>query len=63
MQRVVKSVEKTFTKIHITNRVDAIREFYTSWYLSITVAPVVLDTFQMPLINEHNNLLAFCLVN
>lgn len=63
LQRVIESLEKTLTQVHITDRVDGISEDHRAGELAVAIAPVVLDTFQMPLVDEDDDLLALRLVN
>ena len=58
-QVVVQSSEKTFSKIHIADRVDAICEFETAArHLTVAVSPVVLDTFHVPLVDKDDNFIS-----
>jgi len=60
---VVHTLPETSTQVHITNRVNSVLELNASGKLTISVAPVVLNTFQMPLVNENDNLLTGGFVN
>lgn len=62
MKGIVQTLEKTLAEIHITNRVDGFGENDTSRKLTVAVAPVVLNTFKMPLVNQDNNFLALRLI-
>jgi hypothetical protein len=48
---VPKSLEKTFTQVHVTNWVDAFWELDRAGKLAVSVAPLVLNTFQVPLVD------------
>jgi len=63
VEGVVKSLEKTVLQVHISDWVDTIWEWNTSWNLSISSSPLVLDTFHMPLIDNNNNFLMRRLIN
>ena len=60
---IVKSLEKTVSKVHISNDIDAIWECHRSWELSVSVSPVVLNTFHVPLIDKDNNFLLGAFIN
>lgn len=59
VQVVVESLEQTFTQVHVTNRVDALGELNRARHLTISVAPVMLDTFQVPLVHKDDNFFAW----
>ena len=59
VQVVVKSLEQTLTQVHIANRVDALGELNRARDLTISVAPVMLNTFQVPLVNKDDNFFAW----
>ena len=63
MQLVVKSLEQTVSKIHIYDWVDAFWEVDTSWELTISSSPLVLNTFHVPLVDHSNNSLLWAGVN
>lgn len=63
MDVVVKSLEETFSEVHVTNGVDGILEDYRSGSLPVSVAPVVLNAFQVPLVDNSHDLLAFAVVD
>ncbi len=63
MERVVKSLEETLAQVHITNGVDGICEHYRAGHLTIAIAPVMLDSLKMPLINKNDNFLCRALIN
>ena len=55
---IVHTLEETLSQIHIANWVDGLLEYDTARELTISVAPVVLDTLKMPLVNNNNNSLS-----
>ena len=61
-QVVVETLEETLAQVHVSNGVDAFWELNRAGQLSISVAPVVLNAFQVPLVDQDHNLLALCLV-
>lgn len=63
MQVVVESLEKTITEVHVTNWVDTFREGHTSWQLTVSVGPFVLNTLHVPLVDDDNNSLVVARVN
>ena len=63
VERVVQALEKTLAEVHIADGINWLGEVHTAGELTIAVAPVVLDTFKMPLVNEDNDLLALRLIN
>ena len=58
VQIVVESLEETFAEVHIADRVDALGELDGARQLSVPVAPVVLNTFHMPLVDEDDDFFA-----
>ncbi len=60
---VVKSLEETFPQVHITNGVDSISEVLASRDLTVSMSPVMFNTFHVPLIDNNYYFLAFALVN
>lgn len=60
---IVESLEKTLAQIHVSDRVNTFWEFNRAGHLSIAMTPLMLNSFHMPLIDEHNDFLAFCFVN
>jgi len=60
---VVESLEETFSKVHITNRINGISESHSSWELPIPMAPMMLDTFHVPLVDHCYDLFAFTVVD
>ena len=60
---VVKSLEKTFAQVHISNWIYAIWEFDWARILSISVTPMMFNTFQMPLVHQNNNFLPTWSIN
>jgi len=63
VQIVVKTSPETVAKIHITDRIDSFREMNTAWNLAISVCPVVLNTFHVPLVDHNNDCVSFSLIN
>jgi hypothetical protein len=59
---IPKSLEKTLSEIHIADRVNAFGELHGARKLSVSVAPVVLNSLQMPLVHYNNNFLALSFV-
>jgi hypothetical protein len=49
-QVVVKTLEETFSEIHIADWVDTLGELNWTRKLAIAVAPVVFDALHMPLV-------------
>jgi hypothetical protein len=58
VQGVVETLEKTLAQVHITDGVDGLSEDNGAGELTVAIAPVVLDTFQVPLVDEDDDLLA-----
>ena len=48
---VIWSLEKTFAQVHIADWVDALGELHRTWNLAVSVAPVMFNTLQMPLVD------------
>lgn len=63
MESIIQSVEETVLQVHISDWVDAIWEDHTSWHLSVSVGPLVLDSLHVPLIDEDEDFLVFALVD
>jgi len=63
MESIVQSLEKTVLQVHISDRVNSIWECDTSWHLSISVSPVVLDSFHVPLVDDNNYFLGSRFIN
>jgi hypothetical protein len=63
VQRVVESLEQTILQVHVSDRVDAFWECDTSWHLSVSMSPVVLDTLHMMLVDDNDNFLMLRLIN
>lgn len=55
---VPQTLVKTVTQVHVANWVDALGELDGAGQLAISVAPVVLNAFQMPLINNDDDFLS-----
>jgi hypothetical protein len=60
---VVEAFEQTLAEVHVTNGVDWLTEVNSAGQLSIARAPVVLNALQVPLIDEHDDLLTLRLVD
>lgn len=63
MHVVIDSLEQTFSQVQITNWVDGFGEVNRSWELTVSVAPVMLDSFQMPLIDYCDDDISFALID
>ena len=63
LQGVIETLEKTLTQVHITDGVNGVSEDHRARELAVAVAPVVFDTFQVPLVDEDDDLLALLLIN
>jgi hypothetical protein len=63
MESIVQSLEKTVLQVHISDWVNAIWESDTSWHLTISVSPVVFNTFHVPLVYNNDNFLGFRFIN
>ena len=63
MQGVVKSLEKTVLKVHVTDWVDSFWEVHRSRDLTVSMGPVMLDSFHVPLIHNHDDFLFGASVN
>lgn len=63
MERIIESLEETLTQVHISNGVDGFGEVHRAGELTIAVAPVVLNTLDVPLVNKDDDLLSGILVN
>ena len=57
MKSIVKSLEQTIFKIHVADWVNSLWEVDTSWYLTISVGPVVLETLHVELVANNDNFL------
>ena len=62
LEVLVQPLEETLAEVHIADGVDALGELDGAGQLSVAVAPVVLDTFQVPLVYEHHDFVAGGLV-
>ena len=63
VERVVKSLEETLAQVHITDRVNGVSEDHRTRNLTIAIAPMMLDTFKMPLVDKHDNFLSGILID
>lgn len=60
---IVETLEKTLTQVHIADRINTFGELNRAWQLAVSVAPVMLDTLHMPLVDDDNDSLALGLIN
>ena len=58
MKIVVKALEETLAQVHVANGVNSLGELNRTGKLTVSVAPVVLNSLQMPLIDEHHDLIS-----
>lgn len=63
VEGVVKPPEETFAQVHVTDRVDALREVDAARHLTVVMSPVVLDALHVPLVDDHDDFLLRALVN
>ena len=49
-QVVVQALEETFAQVHVADGVNAFWELNRTWQLTISVAPVMLNALQVPLV-------------
>jgi hypothetical protein len=59
---IVEALEETLAEVHVSDGIDRLGEVDRTRQLSVVMAPVVLDTFKMPLINQDNDLVALSTV-
>ncbi len=59
---IVEALEETLAEVHVSDGVDRLGEADGTRQLSVVMAPVMLDTFKMPLINQDNDLVALSTV-
>ena len=57
MESVVKTLEQTIAEVHVTNGVDSLCKVYASRELAVSVSPLVLDAFHVPLVDNNDNFL------
>ena len=57
MESVVESLEKTVLEVHVTDWVNAFWEVNTSWHLTVSMGPVVLDTLHVELVANNDDFL------
>ena len=60
---VVIAFEQTRLQVQISNRVDSFGELHASGQLAIASAPLMFNSFHVPLVDKDNNAIAFSLVN
>ena len=63
MKSIVKSLEQTILQIHISDWIYTIWEWNTSWYLTISLSPVMLNSLHVPLVNDNNNFFMLWFIN
>ena len=63
MQRIVQALEETFPQVHIADGVNGLGKGNTTRKLAVAVAPVMLNTLEMPLVNQDDDLLSLALIN
>ena len=63
MQVVVETLEQTIAQVHVSNRINSLRELHTSRHLTVSVSPLMLNTLHMPLVYNDDNLLLRAFVN
>jgi len=63
VKRIIKTLEETFSQVHVTDGINGLCKDHTSWKLAVAVAPVVLDTLNMPLVHKYYDLLCLALIN
>ena len=56
MQVVVETLEETIAQVHVSDRINTLREVHTSWHLAVSVSPLMLNTLHMPLVYNNDNL-------
>ena len=60
---VVESIEETLAEVHITNRVDPLREMDATWHLTIAMSPMVFNALHVPLVDDDDNFLFRALID
>ena len=63
VQVVVETLEQTVAQVHVADGVDALWEVDWTRQLAVSVSPLVLDTFHVPLVDYNDNLLVRWRVN
>ncbi len=63
VKRIVKTLEETLSQVHVSDGIDGLCENHTSGKLAVAVAPVVLNTLDMPLVHKDNDLLCLALID
>ena len=56
-------MEQTLSKVQVSNRVDSVFEDNRARKLTIPMAPVMLNSFHMPLVYNNNDFLSFTVVD
>ena len=60
---IVETLEQTLAQVHVADRVDSLGELAGAGQLAVPVAPVVLDAFHVPLVDDHDNFVALGVVD
>lgn len=63
MKVIVHTLEETLSQVHIAYWVNGLLEHNTTRKLTVSVAPVMLDTFKMPLVHNDNDSLGLRLID
>lgn len=63
MQVVVETLEQTIAQVHVSNRINSLSELHTSWHLTVSVSPLMLNTLHVPLVYNDDNLLLRAFIN
>lgn len=63
MEVVVEALEETIAKIHVSDWIDTFWEVHTSWHLTVSVGPFMLNALHMPLVDNHNNFFLRALID
>ena len=63
MKVVVHPLEEATSQIHVSNWVNRLLEYNASWDLAISMTPMMLNSFQVPLVNNCYYSLAFTLID
>jgi len=61
--RIPQTLVQTLAQVHVANRVNAFWELDGTRQLAVPVAPVVLDAFHVPLVDDHDNFVALGVVD
>jgi hypothetical protein len=63
MQSIIHSLEETFSQVEVTNRIYRAFKMHTSRNLAISMAPMMLNSFHVPLVDNNDNLFMRTSVN